>query len=81
MGKIVWLASYPKSGNTWLRAFLHNYIKQPAEPQDINRLTEFSASEAAAAFFRKYEENPGELSAEQRAAPAPGGAPGPDPAA
>jgi hypothetical protein len=23
MGKIVWLASYPKSGNTWLRAFLH----------------------------------------------------------
>jgi hypothetical protein len=21
MGKIVWLASYPKSGNTWVRAF------------------------------------------------------------
>lgn len=24
--KIVWLASYPKSGNTWLRFFLHNYL-------------------------------------------------------
>ena len=22
MGRIVWLASYPKSGNTWMRAFL-----------------------------------------------------------
>ncbi len=72
MGKIVWLASYPKSGNTWLRVFLHNYIKQQAEPQDINRLTEFSASEAATAFFRKYEENPGGLTAEglQRLRPA-----------
>ena len=25
-GKIVWLASYPKSGNTWLRAFLSSLI-------------------------------------------------------
>ncbi len=23
---IVWLASYPKSGNTWTRAFLHNLL-------------------------------------------------------
>src|SRR5436305_9601934 len=23
---IVWLASYPKSGNTWTRAFVHNLI-------------------------------------------------------
>ncbi len=26
MKSIVWLASYPKSGNTWLRVFLANYI-------------------------------------------------------
>lgn len=51
MGKIVWLASYPKSGNTWMRAFLHNYIARPAAPQSINALTEFSAVECAAAFF------------------------------
>ena len=23
---IVWLTSYPKSGNTWVRAFLGNYL-------------------------------------------------------
>ena len=23
---IIWLASYPKSGNTWVRAFLTNYF-------------------------------------------------------
>ena len=23
---ILWLASYPKSGNTWVRAFLSNYF-------------------------------------------------------
>ena len=23
---IIWLASYPKSGNTWLRAFLSTYL-------------------------------------------------------
>jgi len=57
MGKIVWLASYPKSGNTWVRAFLHNYILQPAQPQNINALTDFSAVECAAAFFHQ----PGEV--------------------
>ena len=34
---IVWLASYPKSGNTWLRAFLSNYWHEN-RPVDINRL-------------------------------------------
>jgi hypothetical protein len=53
MGKIIWLASYPKSGNTWVRAFLHNYIAQPASPQNINALTDFSAVESAAAFFHQ----------------------------
>ncbi|WP_297371417.1 sulfotransferase domain-containing protein [Acidocella sp.] len=51
MGKIVWLASYPKSGNTWLRVFLHNYITQPDSPHSINRLTDFSLAECAAALF------------------------------
>lgn len=53
MGKIVWLASYPKSGNTWVRAFLHNYITQPDAPASINALTDVSAVECAAAFFHK----------------------------
>ena len=51
MGKIVWLASYPKSGNTWVRAFLHNYIVGAETPHSINSLIDFSVAESAAAFF------------------------------
>ncbi len=58
MGKIVWLASYPKSGNTWVRAFLHNYIAEPQTPYSINSLADLSASEANAAFFRPYDPQP-----------------------
>ena len=35
---IVWLASYPKSGNTWLRAVLTNYLRDDDEPASINAL-------------------------------------------
>ena len=41
MTQILWLASYPKSGNTWLRAFLANYLLNTPTPQDINALPEF----------------------------------------
>lgn len=40
----VWLASYPKSGNTWLRAMLTNYLRNDSEggshdePASINAL-------------------------------------------
>jgi hypothetical protein len=43
----VWLASYPKSGNTWTRAFLHNLIKTTFDEddiQDINGLNRFTVS-------------------------------------
>ena len=36
--QLVWLASYPKSGNTWVRAFLTAYQNGPGLPLDINRL-------------------------------------------
>ncbi len=36
--KIVWLASYPKSGNTWMRAFLTALLKPDKEGLDINNL-------------------------------------------
>jgi hypothetical protein len=58
MGKIVWLASYPKSGNTWLRAFLHNYVAQPETPYSINRLVDYSVSESNALFYSKYDARP-----------------------
>lgn len=42
---IVWLASYPKSGNTWVRAFLANLLAGGQEPVDINRLPAFAHGE------------------------------------
>ena len=48
---IVWLASYPKSGNTWTRAFLHNLLYLVHEGTDkvvdINAMNEFSTWELA----------------------------------
>jgi aryl sulfotransferase len=38
MGGIIWLASYPKSGNTWLRAFLTNFLRHESQPANINAL-------------------------------------------
>jgi len=38
MAKITWLASYPKSGNTWMRVLLTNYLRDGDSPADINRL-------------------------------------------
>ncbi len=38
MGKIIWLASYPRSGSTWLRTLLTNYIKNKDTPISINQL-------------------------------------------
>jgi hypothetical protein len=38
MSKLFWLASYPKSGNTWLRTLLTNYLRDEDEPADINNL-------------------------------------------
>src|ERR1051326_6877300 len=37
MGGIFWLASYPKSGNTWLRAFIATLVS--GAPADINKMT------------------------------------------
>jgi hypothetical protein len=58
MGKLLWLASYPKSGNTWLRALLHNYLRQPAEPWDINQLKDFTAGDSSAELYRHYDPRP-----------------------
>ena len=53
MGKIIWLASYPKSGNTWMRAFLHNLLRAPKEGYDINKITDFTVSDSSAAFYKR----------------------------
>ena len=54
MGNIIWLASYPKSGNTWMRAFLHNLFRNPNEPLDINEIGGglISTGEAVMTWYR-----------------------------
>lgn len=44
-GNIVWLASYPKSGNTWLRTFISNLLSGSDRPVHINHLLGKSAGE------------------------------------
>lgn len=48
MSQILWLASYPKSGNTWLRAFLANYLSDARRPVAVNTLPEFSRGDMRA---------------------------------
>lgn len=47
MGRILWLASYPKSGNTWMRAFLHNLIVDKGGPLDLNAMSKGALMDAA----------------------------------
>lgn len=51
MGAILWLASYPKSGNTWMRIFLLNLLRDRDEPLDINKMAVLSPIDAARAWY------------------------------
>ena len=44
--RIIWIASYPKSGNTWTRTFLANYFMPKGEAPDINSLRRFTTGDA-----------------------------------
>lgn len=51
MKNLVWLASYPKSGNTWLRLFLANYLAGSTTPVPIDRVDQYSTGDSVA---RRY---------------------------
>ena len=55
---IIWVASYPRSGNTWMRAFinaLHNVMKDAESADvDINHFEEASAFENTAALYPRF---------------------------
>ncbi|AMG76213.1 MULTISPECIES: sulfotransferase domain-containing protein [Sphingopyxis] len=56
---ILWIASYPKSGNTWTRAFLNNLLKimqddDAGAPQSINRMTEYTLWDIAAKPYERH---------------------------
>lgn len=53
---LVWLASYPRSGNTWARFFLHNLIEIMTGKDnggDINDINQYSEWEAAWKHFER----------------------------
>jgi hypothetical protein len=52
MSSIVWMASYPKSGNTWVRAFLQNFLSNGDQPADINALDEYFADESKPNWYQ-----------------------------
>ncbi len=53
MKRIHWIASYPKSGNTWLRLMLQAYLAG-GEAIDINRLTLGAWRTAGRAWFDEH---------------------------
>ena len=61
MHGIIWLASYPKSGNTWVRAFLANYLQNRPAPVPINELVQFTIGDG---FLIHYERLAGRPAAE-----------------
>jgi hypothetical protein len=53
MGKIVWIASYPKSGNTWMRMFLMQYF---GANHDLlpDAAQEFAPNENSGRFYQPF---------------------------
>jgi len=46
----IWLASYPKSGNTWFRIYLSNLLNKSQDPANINDLLDTSISSSRKLF-------------------------------
>ncbi len=60
---IVWLASYPKSGNTWLRVFLYQLVRimggHPRNDDELNQLDRATTYEAILfGLFEEFLEKP-----------------------
>ncbi len=51
--QIIWLASYQKSGNTWMRVFLANYFAAKGQQLSINQLDQFTTGDLRIDFFDK----------------------------
>jgi len=57
MGKIIWLASYPKSGNTWMRAFFLNLMLNASKPRSINDVPRLSPSDVQREWYAKADDS------------------------
>lgn len=65
MKGIVWLASYPKSGNTWFRTFLTNFLRNADTPAQINALDGGPIASARGVFDEVLGYDSGELTFEE----------------
>lgn len=65
MRNIVWLVSYPKSGNTWFRMFLANYLKNTSEPVSLEEIESTPIAGNAIDFEELTALNPFELTPEE----------------
>lgn len=65
MKGIVWLASYPKSGNTWFRTFLTNYLRDADAPANINELDGGPIASARIPFDEAVGYDSGEMTFEE----------------
>jgi hypothetical protein len=74
MGGVVWIASYPRSGNTWIRAFLHSLLNITGgkEELDLNSLAERSTWDIAAHWYEPFlQKSPDQVTKEAVAAARP----------
>ena len=65
MKNLVWLVSYPKSGNTWFRMFLANYLKNSQEPVSLEEIESTPISSDAIGFEDVICINPFEMTIDE----------------
>ncbi len=58
MGNILWLASYPKSGNTWIRAFLANLVANRPTPLPLSELPRYCSDDALPELYARLAGRP-----------------------
>ena len=61
MKNLVWLVSYPKSGNTWFRIFLTNYLKNNQKPASLEEIESTPIAGNAGLFEETTGLNPFEM--------------------
>ncbi len=61
MKNLVWLVSYPKSGNTWFRMFLANYQRDSGIPVSLQEIESTPISSNAVSFEEETSLNPFEM--------------------
>lgn len=58
MSGILWLASFPKSGNTWLRVFIENLFRNSVNPASINALSVVRYGDMLVPLYEKVADKP-----------------------